>query len=483
MVFSSIVFLFFFLPLAILLYYAVPKGLRNGLLLLFSLVFYAWGEGQYVLLMLLSIVLNYLFGLGLAAVSDSHRRYVLAAGIVLNLLPLLFYKYAGFIVDNLRVFGGGFLPLPAGTVSLHLPVGISFFTFQSLSYLIDVYRGTTLAQRNIVHLGLYVALFPQLIAGPIVRYRDVAGQILIRNVHIEMFAEGIERFIRGLSKKVLIANPLGKMADIVFSQPVESLSTPVAWLGISSYTLQIYFDFSGYSDMAVGLGKMFGFTFPENFNYPYVSRTLREFWTRWHISLSTWFRDYLYIPLGGNRGSSARTAVNLIAVFFLCGIWHGASWNFVVWGLFHGAFLLLERGRFGIFLNNVPQCISRLYVLLVVMVAWVFFRTETVGQALTFLRKMFDFSFQTGISPELLTHLNNHFLLVFMLALLFSLPVRQALAMAAASGLPFGTGQADGRVVAPLAQGARAGVYLTVLLLAAMNLATGSYNPFIYFRF
>ncbi|MDP3479070.1 MAG: MBOAT family O-acyltransferase [Desulfoprunum sp.] len=366
---------------------------------------------------------------------------------------------------------------------MHLPAGISFFTFQSLSYLIDVYRRTTLPQGNIVHLGLYIALFPQLIAGPIVRYHDVAQQILKRYVHIEMFAEGIERFIWGLSKKVLIANPLGKMADIIFSQPVENLSSPVAWLGISSYTLQIYFDFSGYSDMAIGLGKMFGFTFLENFNYPYVSRTLREFWTRWHISLSTWFRDYLYIPLGGNRGSAARTAFNLITVFFLCGLWHGASWNFVIWGLFHGTFLLLERGRFGRFLKNLPQPLLHIYVLLVVMVAWVFFRAETVSQALVFLQKMFDFSLQNRLSPDVLTHLTSHFFVVFVLAVVFSLPVRQALAKIAKTGFPVGSGYAQGRVVAPLAQGLTIGMYFTILLLVTMNLATGSYNPFIYFRF
>ena len=318
MVFSSIIFLFIFLPSVLLLYYTLPRSLQNSLLLLSSLVFYAWGEGQYVLIMLFSIAMNYFVGLGLAKVQGKHRQLLLAIGIVLNFLPLLFFKYSAFLLLNLHSLTGGVVPLPAESLKVHLPAGISFFTFQSVSYVVDIYRGTTAPQKQVIHLGLYISLFPQLIAGPIVRYHDIVSQIARRHVSIEGFAEGVERFVLGLGKKVLIANPLGNVADIIFDQPVEMLSTPLAWLGIASYSLQIYFDFSGYSDMAIGLGRMFGFTFLENFKYPYISKTLREFWTRWHISLSSWFRDYLYIPLGGNRGGSWRTAFNLLTVFFLC---------------------------------------------------------------------------------------------------------------------------------------------------------------------
>ena len=480
MVFSSIIFLFIFLPSVLLLYYTLPRSLQNSLLLLSSLVFYAWGEGQYVLIMLFSIAMNYFVGLGLAKAQGKHRQLLLAIGIVLNFLPLLFFKYSAFLLLNLHSLVGGVVPLPAESLKVHLPAGISFFTFQSVSYVVDIYRGTTAPQKHVIRLGLYISLFPQLIAGPIVRYHDIVSQIARRHVSIEGFAEGVERFVLGLGKKVLIANPLGNVADIIFGQPVEMLSTPLAWLGIVSYSLQIYFDFSGYSDMAIGLGRMFGFTYLENFKYPYISKTLREFWTRWHISLSSWFRDYLYIPLGGNRGGSWRTAFNLLTVFFLCGLWHGASWNFVLWGLFHGAFLFLERGVFGGFLKRVPAVISHIYVLLVVSIAWVFFRAETPTQALAFLGKMFDCSSLKQLSPDVLINLNGYFAFIFFLAVIFSMPVRQMLHK-------WGTCQkSDAEATRPLSLCGyvlKTGVLSSILLLVSMSLATGSYNPFIYFRF
>ncbi len=350
MVFSSITFLFFFLPVFLMGYLGVGKKGRNLFLLLASLFFYLWGEQLFVLVMLASIVMNYFFGLLLDRVGIQGSRagkFLLAAALVANLGMLVFFKYANFAVDNLNLLLS-WLNMPLMHLhKVHLPIGISFFTFQAMSYLIDLYRQEYKAQKNPLYLGLYISLFPQLIAGPIVRYSDIAEHIKKRTVSLHDFACGAERFVFGLGKKILIANPMGLMADHIFAMQAELLSTGTAWLGITCYTLQIYFDFSGYSDMAIGLGRMFGFHFLENFNYPYISRSIREFWRRWHISLSTWFRDYLYIPLGGNRHGNNRTSLNLLIVFLLCGLWHGASWNFILWGLMYGFFLVAERGIWG----------------------------------------------------------------------------------------------------------------------------------------
>jgi len=345
MLFSEPVFVFLFLPLLLLGYALTPRAAQNTLLLLASLLFYAWGEGFFVLVMLGSIAFNYLVGLLLEAGRGRRRLRPLALllGVAGNLALLIVFKYAGFLVTNLNLLLAG-LKLPALPVpALHLPIGISFFTFQAMSYVIDVYRDRIPVQKHPLRIALYIALFPQLIAGPIVRYQHIARQLTRRVVTRPGLAEGIRRFILGLGKKMLLANVLAVPVDKIFAIPAHQLTTSVAWLGVVCYALQIYFDFSGYSDMAIGLGRMFGFRFLENFRYPYLARTITDFWRRWHISLSSWFRDYVYIPLGGNRRGPLRTYRNLVIVFLLCGLWHGASWTFVAWGLFHGLFLAIER--------------------------------------------------------------------------------------------------------------------------------------------
>lgn len=384
MLFSSIIFLFQFLPLCLLLYFLAGKRLRNLLLLIASLVFYAWGESYYVLLMLVSILVNYICGLMI----DRYRgrqaaRGFLIAAIAFNVLSISVFKYANFLVDNLNTVLSQIGAGPIELAPIHLPIGISFFTFQAMSYAVDVYRRDASVQRNPLNIGLYIALFPQLIAGPIIRYHDIAAQLIRRRVRLDDLSYGIERFVVGLGKKVLIANQVAIIADQVFSFPYETLTPGVAWLGVLCYTLQIYFDFSGYSDMAIGLGRMFGFHFLENFNYPYISRSIREFWRRWHISLSSWFRDYLYIPLGGNHKGPLRTYLNLLIVFFLCGLWHGAGWNFVIWGLLHGLFLVIERLGFEKILNRCWSPLRYLYVMLVVCTGWVFFELKILRRRYT----------------------------------------------------------------------------------------------------
>ncbi len=479
MVFSSPIFLFLFLPSVLALYFVVPKGAKNALLLAVSLLFYAWGEGFFVGVMLAAIGVNYLAGLLL----DRYRgrppaRLWLGLGIGANLALLGTFKYANFLVDTLN----GLLPAlslpPIRLDPVHLPIGISFFTFQAMSYLVDVYRDDAPARRNPLHVALYIALFPQLIAGPIVRYHQVARQIVERIVTPGDFAEGVRRFIIGLSKKMLLANPMGQVADQVFALPAGEMTTPMAWVGIGCYTLQIYFDFSGYSDMAIGLGRMFGFHFPENFNYPYVSRSIREFWRRWHISLSGWFRDYLYIPLGGNRLGNLRTGLNLLTVFLLCGLWHGASWNFIIWGLMHGAFLAAERGRWGRWIDRLWRPLQHGYTLLVVMVGWVFFRSETLPQALDYLAVLAGMG--NGVASHWGRILQHETWLVLVVGSLAALPVAVRLAN-------WRDAQKDRQQWGfrkELALESAIGIGLCLLLAAsAMRLAAGTYNPFIYFRF
>src|SRR5262249_27762906 len=387
--FSSTVFLFLFLPLMLGLYFVVPRPLRNFLLLLASLFFYVWGEKLYIFVLIASIVLNYSMGL---LIDRMKGRYAagLAIGLAVfvNLGLLGAFKYANFVADNLNhLLVRLHLPL-VHLDPVHLPLGISFFTFHALSYVIDVYRREVPALKNPINFALYISFFPQSIAGPIVRYNDVASQLTDRVVTLEGFAQGIRRFIIGLAKKMIIANTLAFPADAIFNLPTSELTWRLSWLGIICYTFQIYFDFSGYSDMAIGLAKMFGFQFKENFNYPYIAASVTDFWRRWHISLSTWYRDYLYIPLGGNRHGKARLYFNLVTVFFLCGLWHGASWTFILWGLFHGTFLVLERMGLGQLLEKAWAPVRHLYALLVVMVGWVLFKATTFSQALAYLGAM-----------------------------------------------------------------------------------------------
>ena len=469
MVFSSAVFLFIFLPVVFVLSRVLP-GIRakNILLLIASLLFYAFGEPVYILLMLASIVVNFTAGRLLPLCGKGLDKLVLALAVVLNLGMLSLFKYTDFFLTTVNQVFSLEIPL----TGIALPVGISFFTFQGLSYVIDVYRDREMCAKSIVKLALYISLFPQLIAGPIVIYHDVANQIDHRETTPELTADGIRRFVLGLGKKLLLANTAGRMADLVFTATAQQLDIRVAWLGALCYCLQIYFDFSGYSDMAIGLGRMFGFQFLENFNYPYVSSSIKEFWRRWHISLSSWFRDYLYIPLGGNRKGKLRTEVNKGIVFFCTGLWHGASWNFVLWGLWHGVFIILEdllpKG------GKVRRAIGHVTTPLIVLLGFVLFRADTLGDAGRIFSQMFtgvDFTLQSdALLRTLLSPLN---ILTVVLGTAFSLPLLPKMKAYA---------QGEGKAAAAL----RAGSYLAcggLFLLCVMNLAGSAFNPFIYFRF
>lgn len=483
MVFSSPIFLFLFLPLVLTLCLLI-RGLRlrNFWLLLASIVFYAWGEAVFVFLILGSTLLNYLLGLWVDRQSASApRKWAVVIAITLNLGLLVFFKYANFIVNNLNLILGGLHLGPLSPHPVRLPIGISFFTFHALSYVVDIYRRKSRAARNPADVALYIFFFPQLIAGPILRWSAIAPQIAQRVMTREGFAEGVRRFILGLAKKMLLANTVAVSADKIFSLPAAGLSPVLAWTGALCYTLQIYFDFSGYSDMAIGLGKMFGFEFIENFNYPYISQSIKDFWRRWHISLSTWFRDYLYLPLGGNRCSAARTRFNLVLVFFLCGLWHGASWTFVIWGLYHGFFLVLERTRFGSFIESLPQSLRHVYALVAVITGWVIFRAENFSQALTFLGTMFGFGHATASQP-LFRYLSNQTVWAILIGSLLSIPTlpwlkkkfQQAALILPNSLHP--TLYASVILIEPL-------FLLTLLIFSMAWLAAGTYNPFIYFRF
>lgn len=483
MVFSSTLFLFFFLPIVLGGYYVVRKELRNFLLLLASLFFYAWGEHIFVLVMLTSITVNY--GLGVWLAAAHHQRQVsaiVALAVLLNLGLLGWYKYANFFVENMNAL----LPLLGGSpvtfIPVHLPIGISFLTFHALSYVIDVARREVPAQKNPLHLALYLALFPQLIAGPIVRYVDIAAQLTKRIVTLDGFALGVQRFIIGLGKKVLVANTMAVAADGIFAIPAQHLTAGLAWLGVVCYTLQIYFDFSGYSDMAIGLGHMFGFRFRENFQYPYIAQSIKEFWRRWHISLSTWFRDYLYIPLGGNQCGPLRTYSNLVIVFFLCGLWHGASWTFVAWGLFHGFFLVLERLGLEHLITACAVPLRHLYVMLVVMSGWVLFRADSLHQAMTFFTAMSGLGQGSGVDYHVWLYLDNKLLLVLVAGTIGSTPVlpflQKVLTHTALNSPPQWSSVIDG--VATF--GSVIGLSL-IFFGATLALAAGTHNPFIYFRF
>ncbi|MCX5871541.1 MAG: MBOAT family protein [Deltaproteobacteria bacterium] len=478
MVFSSTLFIFFFLPLVLLSYLLAGRKFRNLLLLIASLVFYAWGEPVYVAVMLFSIVANYFFGLGIGRIQERGERggWALCWAVLANIGLLCFFKYA----DLLRPYLASIEWLAPAMQQSHLPMGISFFTFQAISYVVDVYRKVTPPQRNILNMGLFIALFPKLMAGPIVRYHDIVGQLTKRTVLMEDFATGVERFIFGLSKKVLIANPLGNMADMVFALQVSTLSTFTAWLGIICYTLQLYFDFSGYSDMAIGLGRMFGFSFLENFNYPYISRSIQEFWRRWHISLSNWFRDYLYIPLGGNRLGPIRTSVNLLIVFFFCGMWHGASWNFIAWGLLHGFFLMLERGVFGRTLQAAPLPLRHIYFLFVIMNTWVFFRLDNLPHIWTYLSALYGFTSSHAIHPVIHVAMDLSFYFTLIAGVILAMPI-----------YPYCTRLLSSvRMVSSISKVVVSSMSLlkicllgVLFLFSSTSLIVGAYNPFIYFRF
>jgi len=480
MVFSSPVFLFGFLPIVLLLYYCSPGKIRNFTLLLCSLLFYAWGEVFYLLVMLVSIVCNYWVGrlLRRSKASLLSDKIMISIGISINVLLLISFKYANFIADNINLLLS-IANIPALDLDpVHLPLGISFFTFQAISYIVDVYRKEVPAQKNIYDLALYIALFPQLIAGPIVRYHDVALQINSRSHSLELFSSGVQRFIYGLAKKMLLANPLGEVADSVFILADNDLTLPLAWLGILAYSLQIFFDFSGYSDMAIGLGRMFGFRFLENFNYPYIARSLREFWRRWHISLSTWFRDYVYISFGGNRVSPLKVYRNLLLVFVLTGLWHGASWNFLLWGLFHGVFLAGEHAGFAQHLARLWKPVQHIYLLLIIIIGWVFFRSDTLTLALTYLQSMIDFNHLGITAFQLAQVMSREAILAFIVGSVLIMPaypwMKHKLEYAAGKNLI---------KIALLIDIPRLLLLTCLLYFSVLKVASSTYNPFIYFRF
>ena len=466
MVFSSSVFLGIFLPVLFAVYFLANRAARGYVLLAFSLFFYAWGEPSAVVVMVGLMVANHVLGRGLAAVAGrpARAKALLAIGVALDLGALVAYKYLGFLVENLLPVlkaCGASLEIP----KIALPIGISFYVFQMISYLVDVYRGEVGAQRNPCKYMLYVSLFPQLIAGPIVPYSTIARDLEDREARFENIVAGLRRFTVGLAKKVLIADAMAAMADPIFAEPVATIPCAYCWLGAVAYTLQIYFDFSGYSDMAIGLGRVFNFRLLENFDHPYSATSVQDFWRRWHISLSTWFRDYLYIPLGGNRKGAARTYFNLFTVFVLCGVWHGAAWNFVVWGVYHGLGLVVERAGFGKVVKRLPAWLGNAYLLLFVIVGWVIFRAPDLGYACSYLGNMFggsDAAFRSFAGSLKFLTLDRMFLLG--LGCVASYPVFRSLAARTPEAL---------RLVGSGA------LFVVAYLLAIAS----AYSPFIYFRF
>ena len=461
MVFSSLLFLFIFLPIFLAIYFILPKKLRNFILFIGSLMFYAWGEPIYVSIMIFSTVLDYSCG----RIIDSFREHKLIPklGLCLSLIGNLgmlgFFKYSDFFITNVNnVFGTGWELL-----QIALPIGISFYTFQTMSYTIDLYRGKIDVQKNLISFGAYVSMFPQLIAGPIVTYATVEKELNNRSVTFERFGHGAIRFIEGLGKKVLIANNIGLLWDQMLKTPINELSIVGAWLGAISFGLQLYFDFSGYSDMAIGLGHMLGFNFPENFNYPYIAKSVSEFWRRWHMTLTGWFREYVYIPLGGNRVSKPRFYLNILIVWFLTGFWHGAGWNFIIWGLLFAFIMILERSILLKYLEKVPSFISHFYLLFVVTVSWVLFAHNSLGEALDYLKVMFGLTGQPALNIDSMYAITNFYLLLIV-GVIFATPVMNKLK------------ERMNEIVVFI-------FYAAVLFLSTAYLVDATFNPFLYFRF
>ncbi len=468
MLFSSIVFLFTFLPAVMILYYLLPVRFRNVILLLASLVFYAWGEPVYLFLMLLSILFNYFSGLDIARNLQDKRaaKRSLVFNLIINLAVLGFFKYEGFVLDTLN----GILPVHISYHALPLPIGISFYTFQILSYIIDVYRGNVKVQTNLPNFALYVTMFPQLIAGPIVQYADVDEQLASREVSWTKFGEGSMYFIRGLAKKVLLANTSGMIFTEVSGLAKGNIAVVTAWLGAFAYMFQIYFDFSGYSDMAIGLGKMFGFEFNMNFNYPYVSKSITEFWRRWHISLSSWFRDYVYIPLGGNRVSKIKHIRNLLIVWFLTGLWHGAAWNFVAWGLYYGVILIIEKYFLSPVLDRLPDVVRHIYSIVLVVIGWVLFFSSSFGQAADYIRVMFGASAHGFADRESMYLLTSN-LILWLILIFGSTPLVHFRYEHMLRSKKWNT-----TIINSV-------VYAALFIVCIAYLVTETYNPFLYFRF
>lgn len=501
MIFSSIIFLCFFLPVMIIGYYILPKKLRNLFLLLGSLFFYAWGEPRYLLIMLVSFLGNYCFGLlvdftlrqrdGQMTRQKRLGKFLIAGTVLFNLGILFYFKYYVFAIETISNITGRDMILP----EIVLPIGISFYTFKGISYVIDVYRESlkqdengnqqSLVQKNPIDLALYITMFPQLMAGPIERYGNMRESLKNRTTSFRSFSKGMERFIIGLAKKVILADSIGIVADTIFASDYSMLGTGTAWLGIICYTLQIYYDFSGYSDMAIGLGRIFGFSFCENFNYPYISKSITEFWRRWHISLSSWFRDYLYIPLGGNRKGKVRTYVNLLLVFLATGIWHGAAWGFFIWGLWHGLFMVIERL---LHTKKIPRLIHnekihavfcRIYTMLVVMLGWVLFKTIILEDALNYIGVMFHMHTPSYVAVSARYYLDNKLLFMLTVAVLAAIPWKELIP--GKVGDMMRSVEQDETI--NLFFVVRRVVLLLLLVISMMFVMNSTYNPFIYFKF
>ena len=459
MVFSSIPFLFFFLPIVLICYYLVPFKLKNYVLLVFSLIFYAWGEPVYIILMIFSCLLNYFYALYHDKVKNKKLLFILC--IVANLLILGFFKYADFLIDIIN----SIFRLNINPLKLALPIGISFFTFQTMSYSIDVYRSSVVPERNFFYFTTYVSMFPQLIAGPIVRYETISKELYKRDINFNNFSDGLLRFMQGLFKKVLIANNIGYLWTTLSS--MESLSIASAWLGIIAYTFQIYFDFSAYSDMAIGMGKMLGFNYLENFNYPYISKSVTEFWHRWHISLSSWFKDYVYIPLGGSKCSRIKHIRNILIVWCLTGIWHGASYNFMLWGLYYGIILIIEKFFLKGFLSKLPNTLKHIYTMLVVIIGWLIFASTDLSMFSVYFSNMFNIFKYPFIDETFIFYFKSYFIII-VISTLLSMPIYQNIKKKLNS---------RGWMIISLI------LYLVFFFITVSYLVSDSYNPFLYFRF
>ena len=467
MVFSSVIFLYLYLPITLIVYFLTPARFRNIWLFVVNMIFYGWGEPIYIILMLISILLNYIMGIVVGKYREEKKKNAKRALIIntiLNVALLVFFKYFDFIIESINEISVFSDLKPLG---ISLPIGISFYTFQAMSYPIDVYRGETKYQKSFLKFGTYVALFPQLIAGPIVRYTDVANSLEKRHIDTARVAKGIRRFMIGLSKKVLLANNIGQLWDVFNAMNIDDMTIVGAWLGAVAFTFQIYFDFSGYSDMAIGLGEMLGFTFLENFNYPYISKSITEFWRRWHISLGSWFRDYVYIPLGGNRCGVKRQVINILIVWSITGLWHGASWNFLLWGMYYGILLMIEKLILLKKLEKMPAVFTHIYTMFFVIGGWVIFAIEDMGRLLKYFLAMFGINGAEVVSTEVLYYLRDYSL-VFVILIIASTPI--------------------GKIIYNKMNDKVKNVVVPVLIAVALVICTGylvdsTYNPFLYFRF
>ena len=468
MVFSSLTFLFVFLPIVLLIYYISPRPLKNFVILLFSLIFYAWGEPKFIFLIILSILINYIGALQIVKNSSDteKRKFIFITLLLIDISILFFFKYYGFIISSI----GSLFGIDLVIRDIPLPLGISFYTFQQISYIIDVYTKKTKVQKNLINFAAYITMFPQLIAGPIVKYNDIESQLKNRNENLTQFSSGVHRFIIGLGKKVLLANSIGAIWSEIKVIPLNEISILTSWIGIIAFALQIYFDFSGYSDMAIGLAKMFGFEFLENFNYPYISKSVTEFWRRWHISVGTWFREYLYIPLGGNKKGNLIQIRNLFVVWFTTGLWHGASFNFIAWGIYFGVILFIEKIIFKNILNKLPSFLCHIYTLILVLIGWVIFDMNTLSSAMEYISVMFGLSNNLVVDKLSLFILSNN-IVILLIGIICSTTLLPNVFKKLRSSLK----KSNIFIIISM--------YLIIFILSISYLVGESFNPFLYFRF